>query len=251
MLGINLLMFLMLRLADETKDATLDALYKPERPVPRGLVHLKELQVLELCIAVALTAFHLIILPKMLLPFMVLLGYMALMRVEFFCGAWLEKRIVAYTVLHMWVLLFFDFYNSGFVWSQQLGILPPEVLLGFGGVSLVNGIVFELGRKISQPSEEREGVQSYSGLWGYPRALLYWKISLFLGVGAAAMALTVLGKGALPGTGLFTLLAILLSMGSPSGKAIELRSAVWCLCCYAGVGIVPFLSLLIERGTTP
>jgi len=42
--GVCLLMFLQLRIADEFKDAAEDARWRPCRPVPRGLVSLKELR---------------------------------------------------------------------------------------------------------------------------------------------------------------------------------------------------------------
>jgi len=50
--SVTLLLFFQLRVADEHKDFDYDALHHPDRPVPRGLVTLKELR--SLAIAAAL-----------------------------------------------------------------------------------------------------------------------------------------------------------------------------------------------------
>lgn len=44
--GLVFLLFFQLRVCDEIKDAEDDRLYRPERPIPRGLVRLREVVIL-------------------------------------------------------------------------------------------------------------------------------------------------------------------------------------------------------------
>jgi len=55
-----------------------------------------------------------------------------------------------------------------------VGGLRAEGVPGLVAVSLCAGALMELGRKIRLPQEEEAGVQTYSALWGWRRALAVW-----------------------------------------------------------------------------
>jgi 4-hydroxybenzoate polyprenyltransferase len=141
----SLISFLHLRLADEFKDYEEDARYRPYRPVPRGLVSLRELGmvwagtgVLQLLLALRLDV--------RLAP--ILLGtwiYLALMSREFFCKTWLKAHPFTYMWSHMFIMPLIDFYATACDWMTATG-RPPAGLFWFVLVSFLNGFVIEIGR---------------------------------------------------------------------------------------------------------
>ena len=156
-------LFLMVRILDEFKDADIDAKYRKELPVPRGLVQLSELRILGfLVVAIQITAillFH----PSMFVFYAIVMVWLALMTVEFFAHDWLNNHMFFYVASHMVIIPLVDIYASGLDWyldkdKMHLG------LLFFFGVSYFNGIVLEIGRKLKRPSEEKEGVVTYLSL---------------------------------------------------------------------------------------
>ena len=99
-----LLFFLELRLADEFKDFEEDSRYRPYRPVPRGLVKLRELG--GVWFGAGAVQF---VLALWLEPWLVLLLfagwlYLALMSVEFFARTWLKARPITYLWTHMLIM---------------------------------------------------------------------------------------------------------------------------------------------------
>src|SRR5207302_5539728 len=77
--GTALLFFLQLRIADEFKDFEEDSRYRPYRPVPRGLVNLRELGVLGLLAALVQLGLALYLQPSLVLLLALVWTYLALM----------------------------------------------------------------------------------------------------------------------------------------------------------------------------
>ena len=92
----TLILFFQLRVADEFKDFEIDSKYRPERPVPRGLVTLHELA--RLAYAGAAIQFLIAVFIDVgLLPILAAVwAYMALMTKEFFAPEWLRKHPAIY-----------------------------------------------------------------------------------------------------------------------------------------------------------
>ena len=65
-------------------------------------------------------------------------------------GDWLKRRPVTYMVTHMAIMPLIDLYATGCDWltHSSHGLRPPEGLLWFLLVSLFNGFVIEIGRKL-------------------------------------------------------------------------------------------------------
>ena len=244
--GVCLLMFLQLRIADEFKDADDDARWRPYRPVPRGLVKLQELRVIFILGAVIQTGLVLALDVRLLWVLVIAWSYLALMSVEFFRRDWLKKRPVVYLVSHMGIMPLVDFLATACEWLPR-GSAPPAGLGWFLAASFFNGIVIETGRKLRQPADEEEGVETYSRLWGKSVASNVW-----LGSAAATLVCAVAAAREIDFMVPVSLVLAPLAMfalalkpsyvrGSLSGKTFESISAVWTLALYLMLGIVPLL----------
>lgn len=188
----TLILFFQLRVADEFKDFSLDAQYRPHRAVPRGLVSLRELK--RLAVAGALLQFLIAVYTDVgLVPVLLAVwAYAGLMTREFFVPQWLVAHPSAYLVSHMLVMPLIAFYVSSFDWLCNSRPMPA----GLGwllALSFSSGVVLELGRKIRVPAAERAGVETYSGLWGTGRAIALWTVAIAASVLAYANAASYLG----------------------------------------------------------
>ncbi|MDE2597001.1 MAG: UbiA family prenyltransferase [Sphingomonadales bacterium] len=248
---VTLLFFFHLRVFDEIKDAEDDAKYRPERPIPRGLVSLRLIVGLGLgSVPLALAACGLIepaVLPLLLLTW----GWMVLMGFEFFFPSWLKAHPLIYMASHMAIMPLIDLFVTGVEWRPH-GDAPPGLAL-FLALSFVNGCILEVGRKLWAPENERAGVDSYSALYG-PKA------SSFAWMACVVLALTLLGfvgvaTGAPLATfavglvaALFTLRAGLAYRAAPTPanqKAVDNAAGLWVFACYVGAGFAPLIGKLL------
>jgi 4-hydroxybenzoate polyprenyltransferase len=171
---VVLLFFLQLRVADEHKDADADRRFRPERPVPRGLVELRELRWIAFG-AAALQAFLAYALnPSLLVPLALTWTWMALMTVEFFAPRTLKARPVLYLVSHMAIMPLIAWFAVACGLTNAKGGFPtaaplPLTFIAFLAFAFASGTGLEIARKSWAPEREREGVETYSKLWG-PRA---------------------------------------------------------------------------------
>lgn len=245
--GVCLPMFLQLRIADEFKDADEDARWRPYRPVPRGLVKLSELRVLFIIAALVQSLLVLALDARLFVALGIAWLYLGLMGVEFFCRDWLKKRPVVYLLTHMGIMPLVDFFGTACEWLPRTGSAPAG-LAWFLTASFFNGIVIETGRKLRQPGDEEDGVETYSRLWGKPVAAGVWVAALggtMLCAVMAASAIHFTLPVAIALAAVFILaLAILPAYlrGSLHGKKIETISALWTLTLYLMLGLVPLLA---------
>jgi len=243
---VCLIMFLQLRIADEFKDAEEDARWRPYRAVPRGLVSLKELRVVFIAGAVIQAGLVLALEPRLILILGIAWTYLALMSVEFFCRDWLKKRPVIYLVSHMGIMPLVDFFATSCEWLPR-GATVPTGLGWFLAASFTNGIVIEIGRKLRQPGDEEEGVETYSRLWGKSGGSVVWLFALAITLTFATMAASRIGFAtpvliALSLVFIFALIETLrFRSTSRSGKKIEVLSGIWTLVLYLMLGLVPLI----------
>lgn len=246
--GTSFLFFLQLRLADEFKDFEEDSRFRPYRPVPRGLVSLRELGVVWV-----LTAFIQLLLALWLQPSLVQLlavvwVYLALMSKEFFIHEWLKAHPITYMVSHMVIIPLVDLYATACDW-WPVEAAPPPGLIWFLIVSYFNGMIIEIGRKIRAPQDEEKGVSTYSVLWGRTTAVRVWfGATVLTAVCAATAAYQIDFLG--PATGLLLMLlsaAGLIALrflndpATKKAKWIETFSGIWTLLMYLSLGAVPLL----------
>ncbi|HEX8547919.1 MAG TPA: UbiA family prenyltransferase [Cytophagaceae bacterium] len=246
-------LFLLVRIFDEFKDASEDAMYRQELPVPRGLVSLKELAGVGFITVLFQIAINIYFFPAMLILYAVVIAYLLLMGKEFFVASWLKKHPFWYVTSHMFIIPLVDIYASGIDWLLE-DADAPKGLMFFFAVSYMNGIVLEVGRKLRAKEKEKEGVLTYTSMLGKRRALLLWigilLVTLFLAIAASAFA----GYG----TAAFYILGVVwLICSIPAflflyreneklGKMIEYASILWTISMYLTLGGIPMIIKLIE-----
>ena len=242
----SFLLFLQLRIADEHKDFEDDAAHRPYRPVPRGLVSLRELAMVGAAAAVIQLGLALSLSWHLVGLLLVTWFYLALMTKEFFVRDWIVARPVTYLWTHMLIVPLADFYATACDW-MRVGTAAPAGLFWFIAVSFGNGVALEIGRKIRAPEGEEPGVRTYSVLWGRSRACAAWVCVLALTAVCAVLA----GRRIDFFTPIATTLGGLLATGAvltwrfvgrpttPRARLIEHFSAVWTISLYLMLGIIP------------
>jgi 4-hydroxybenzoate polyprenyltransferase len=241
-----LFFFLQLRIADEFKDFEEDSRYRPYRPVPRGLVALRELGILFVLAALVQLGAALLLVPRMVLLLFVPWLYLAAMSKEFFVRDWLKVRPITYLWTHMLIMPLVDFYATGCDWLAA-GTAPPAGLGWFLAASFFNGVVIETGRKLRAPMDEETGVGTYTALWGIPRATTVWLAMLATTALCAWQAARSIGF-AVPVATILGALLLLDAVFTASfrrtpvtgkGKKFEMLSGLWTLALYLSLGALP------------
>ena len=250
----TLAFFFMLRVLDEHKDQDVDRRFRPELPVPRGLVSLGELRAIgggALAVAVVL---NLLVLPALLVPIAIVAVWAALMTREFFVRDWLRAHPTAYLLTHMAIMPLIDTYTTGLDWLGAGTHLPTGLGL-FLGVTFVNGMLIEIGRKLRSPEAEREGVDTYTRAWGLRTAPVVWLALLAAAATLATLALRNVGSGALE-LGTIALawawsasaaVRFLRRPDAAGALRVERASQLWMFATYLALGTLPFLVQSLPR----
>ena len=238
--------FFHLRVADEFKDFDEDSRFRPYRPVPRGLVKLKELAWLGIAGGAAQAALAWWLDARVMPWLLVTWIYFALMSREFFCRRWLKAHPFTYMWSHMFIMPLVDFYATSCDW-RVASDGPPKGLFLFVAMSYLNGFVIEIGRKLRAPADEEHGVETYTALWGRKRAVALW-LGVMAATGVAAVAAARQLGFVAPAACALALLfcgAALWSarfLRSPAnGKIFEAFAGAWTLCLYLMLGAAPML----------
>lgn len=247
------LFFLQLRIADEFKDYEEDCLYRNYRPVPQGIITLKELKYLFIIASVIQLAAAAFLDIKLAGILLVVWIYLACMSKEFGIKPWLKAHPIVYMWSHMIIMPMVDFYATATDWIQYDS--PPYSLYWFVALSFFNGLNLEIGRKIRNPKDEEVGVETYSFLWGCKKATVAW-LSMVLLTGLCAIGASYY----LPKP-FFTILIIFVTVymipcilktvsflknpENGKGKDFENLSGIFTLLVYLLLGLIPLASQLI------
>ena len=247
---VVLFFFFQLRVLDEIKDGEDDRRYRPERPIPRGLVTLRLIVGLGLASVPVAVAACWAIDARLLVLLAIVWGWMLLMGFEFFVPDWLKARPFVYLVSHMLIMPAIDLLVTGFEWLPH-GEAPASLIL-FLLLSFANGCVLEIGRKLWAPQNEREGVETYSALMGPARAGLLWiaciavALALLAAVGVATgapIATSAIGLAA-AGFAITTGLRYRAEPTPARQAAVDGAAGLWVFACYAAAGFAPFARML-------
>lgn len=240
--------FFLMRILDEHKDAENDRRHRQYLPVPRGLVSLAELR--NLGIGVVLLQVLMIVLFQWPLwwLYLIMMGYLALMTVEFFVPKWISDKTILYMFSHMAIMPLFDLYSSGMDWELNGSGFHDGIWI-FLAVSFFNGCVLEVGRKIKTRENEEPGIKSYSLALGTRAAAVFWLAMLTLTFGLAYYAILYAELGLLSQIILIVFYVCLAVPGvmfaiKPKAKLekiIEISSGLWTLGMYLILGGVPML----------
>jgi len=186
------LFFSRLRLFDEIKDIDSDTVHHPERPLPRGL--LAKNDVLHI-------AFILVVLEIALFSFygflaflsaVIAVSYSLVMYREFFIKKWLRAHLATYAVLHTFVVVFISLAIFFALFGKVFTKIPGNLLyFSLAGWFLFN--IFEFGRKTFAGSEEKDGVDSYSKIFGKFGAVMLVLVM-------AVLSMVFISKATVPAT---------------------------------------------------
>ncbi len=212
--------FLLLRIVDEHKDFEADGRNFPRRVLQRGLIGLADLRWIGAAAFVLPGAVSLWLdggFGAVTGLWLAVIVWGTLAAVEFFAGAFLRPRLVLYAAVHMLIM------PLVVAWAMAVG--SPKVPLGglalLAALAYCSGFVFEIGRKIKAPEDERETVDSYSRRFG-PRGAARVMVALLVAANALlAVLVWRFGGGAAPVVA--GLLAALLAVGSVAAMGFSAR----------------------------
>ncbi len=157
--------FFHIRVFDEHKDYAQDCLHHPNRVLQRGVITLQELRglgLIAIAVQIALGAWHSW---AALLAVLITLGFTLLMLKEFFVGEWLKRHFLVYALSHMLVMpllagVVYSFSTGQHIWQA------PGWFWVYAFVGFFVTFNWEISRKIRAPSDEREGIDSYTKVFG-------------------------------------------------------------------------------------
>ena len=167
MFVVTFLQFLMVRIIDEFKDYEEDCKYRPYRPVPRGLIKLKELKVLFIICLILQLTITLIINFKGIIFLLAVWLFFAIMSKNYFLKNFLEKHILIEVFLDEMLMPLLIIYLSSFIGNINFYDIWKMLLMGY----IISWIV-EIARKIRCKEDEEKGVKTYTAVFGIKKATL-------------------------------------------------------------------------------
>lgn len=174
---VGFLQFLMVRIVDEFKDYEEDCKYRAYRPVPRGLVTLKELRVLFIICAFLQVIITIIVNTKSLIFLGIVWLFFIVMSKGFFIKNFLDRHILVEVLLDEILLPITMLYVVSFLIIINLNVIWKFLVLAY----IISWII-EIARKIRCKEKEEEGVKTYTAVFGIPKAtlLLYFLETILL-----------------------------------------------------------------------
>lgn len=164
---VAFLQFLMVRISDEFKDYEEDCKYRSYRPVPRGLITLKELKVLFIICIIIQTLITLIVNYKGFILLGIVWGVFFLLYKDFFIKKVIDKNILIGVFLDELLMPALVLYLSSFVHNKiYLKLVWPILIISY----LVSWIV-EIARKVRCKDDEEKGVKTYTAVFGIEKAI--------------------------------------------------------------------------------
>lgn len=163
---VAFLLFLMVRIVDEFKDYEEDCKYRAYRPVPRGLVSLKELKILFVICAILQAVITAFVNPVGIIYLIAVWILFAIMTKGFFIKKFLDKHILAEVLFDELMLPVLMLYLSSFIQIIKLEHLWKLLLVGY----IISWIV-EIARKVRCKEDEENGVRTYTAVFGIKKAV--------------------------------------------------------------------------------
>lgn len=245
----TLFWFMLMRIADEHKDFEEDARYRPCRPVPRGLVTLRELRGIGAALILIQIALSIWVDWRLLGTLALVYIWFTLMSLEFGIPKWLKARPALYLASHMVILPLIDLYATSIEWLPRGGVFSFGILL-YMVSGFCDGTVVEVGRKLRAKENEEYGVDTYTQMWGPKRAMAVWMFCMTI-----SMATTVLAGFQVRVGGI--ILAVLAPLyifaafashkfaknpTAKNAKVFEIFPGIWMFLMYFMLGILPFFN---------
>lgn len=162
---VAFLQFLMIRIIDEFKDYKEDCKYRAYRPVPRGVITLKELGILFVICAILQVIITFIFNRKGLILLVLVWLFSALLSKDFFIKKFIDKHILFGVLLDEILMPILVLYLASYVY---VGIdIWPIILISY----FVSWTV-EIARKVRCKEDEEKGVKTYTAVFGIKKATI-------------------------------------------------------------------------------
>lgn len=237
--AVVLLQFLLMRCADDVKDLEADRRWRPQRALARGLVSLGDLAGLAAMAAALQWGVVLLLRPAALPVLAMVWGWFLLMTAEFFCPAWLRRRLAPYALSHLLIVPLLALLAMAMALPLPLA-LPMLRLLPFLVCTYGAALGLEVGRKTWRAGADPVGVESYSAAWGWRGAIAVWLLALALALAAAAAVAAVVPQPSLPW--LLTpalLLVVAMALRGRGAQPLATPSSSWIVVLYLALGWAP------------
>ncbi len=172
MFAVAFLQFLMVRIIDEFKDYDEDCKYRPYRPVPRGLITLKELKVLFIICAIMQIYITASISVKGIIYLILVWVFFAIMSKSFFMKKLLDKHILLEVTFDELLMPVLVIYLSSFVMYNMSRLFTSNYFYIYLFMTYFISWVVEIARKVRCKEDEEEGVKTYTAVFGIKKAVL-------------------------------------------------------------------------------
>jgi len=161
-----------IRVFDDSKDEDFDEKFHKKRPVQRGLISLKELNLINtvsMSLQFIINAFFSL---AATFWWVISLCYSLLAKYEFFCKSFIRKQFMLYNFLNLMQMFFLQIYIYYLI-NPNLSFADPLLLIHFIFV-LSNAMILEVARKLKGKREISKGLDTYSSRYGIKQsAYLY------------------------------------------------------------------------------
>lgn len=221
---LSFLFLSVLRIMDEIKDFEKDKVIHPERPLPRGLIQLRDarrMMVIGLVFMLLASAASAVLgYPASACFFVFAVGYLWLMFKEFYIGTALEKSPYFYAWTHQIVIL--PIAGSLVLMGGEAPWL--EALLKPGLLLLGAFFAFELCRKLDPAAHPLQ--KTYRQVYGLPRTLQFLAISQLTSMVGAYLAFGLSLSSAIFWVLELSLFVLAVSLAKNKAKLMEGCSAL-------------------------
>ncbi len=178
------------RLMDEKKDYAKDVVAHPERPLPRGLLTVAEVEVASVRATFALFGVAAVFAAagnvNAAVAYAAAVGFLWLMYKEFYVGAWLGEYPVPYAISHQ--VVGWPLYGFVFALFEPASLYTPLVL-AYGVAVIGSSMTLEITRKLDPNADPV--LKTYLVLYG-PKATVLLT-AIFAGVAAYGAFLLKIG----------------------------------------------------------
>lgn len=178
-LVISLTYLLHVRIIDEFRDYDHDVRHHNDRPVPRGIVTLGELRIVNWVVIVLVIGSAAYAGSQTFAMATVMLLYSFLARNEFFLGMWLRKHFFVYNAVNLVQMLLLQVlvYTLADETFHFTSLILVHFLFTASGT-----IIFEFLRKVKTPGQDGTGQDTYTWFLGHNTALRIYAVCAILNI---------------------------------------------------------------------
>ncbi|MGJ3246815.1 MAG: hypothetical protein ACFE0I_12155 [Elainellaceae cyanobacterium] len=245
----TLLFFLQLQIIQEFQGTDKKGRYTLSRPVAEGLVSLKELGILGICAGIVQLGLSLSLNISLLLPLIVLWGFITLKHYHFFAELWLDAHPFVKTIAHAAAVPIASFYATACDWIS-VQIVPPPGLIWFLLVGWLSWLAIAIARNLHPSSAQSNATIPLR--WSPQIAMRAWlgiiwllTLTLFLSsMYVQFVFIMMLMLVALLAGSIYLAWRFVIRPAPQWGMRLEAIAQLWLVLAYLGIGPLALLAML-------